>query len=233
MCSTFKLALAGLVLREIDAGRMHYDDIVPYTTADLVPHAPVTTRYLKAGGMSVGELAKAAQTTSDNVASNLLVRRLGGPAEFTRLLRELGDTRTQLDRYEPAMNLVPADERRDTTTPAAMARTASIFFDAGVLSKSSQTLLADWLVDTRTGMRRLRAGLPAEWRAGNKTGTGIADLMPNKTNDILVAWPSADALLTVAAYYDADAPYGDFRPSDEAVLKEVGHIVSAWWITRD
>jgi beta-lactamase class A len=231
MCSTFKLALAGLVLREIDAGRLRYDEVLPYTTDDLVSHAPITTRYIKAGGMTVGALAKAAQMTSDNVASNLLVRRLGGPLRFTQLLRELGDTETRLDRYEPLMNLVPEGEHRDTTTPAAMARTASLFLTGSVLSDSGRALLTEWLVDTRTGMQRLRAGVPADWISGNKTGTGIADTMPNKTNDILVAWPSRRTLLIVTAYYEADAAYPEFRPADELVLAEVGRIASAWYLT--
>ena len=41
-----------------------------------------------------------------------------------------------------------------------------------------RALLQEWLVETTTGMNRLRAGLPGEWRAGDKTGTcGTGDTL--------------------------------------------------------
>ena len=40
--------------------------------------------------MSIEARAHAAQTTSDNVAANLLIRELGGPEAFTAMLRETG-----------------------------------------------------------------------------------------------------------------------------------------------
>jgi beta-lactamase class A len=85
------------------------------------------------------------------------------------------------------------------------------------------------LVETRTGQQRLRAGLPGDWHVGNKTGTGLAVSMPNKTNDIAVAWPKPESLLTVTAYFDGNAAYAEFRPDDETVLADVGRIVGAWY----
>ena len=37
--------------------------------------------------MSIAGLAEAAQTTGDNVAANLPIRHLGGPAKVTALIR--------------------------------------------------------------------------------------------------------------------------------------------------
>ena len=79
MCSTFKLALAALVLREADQGRLALADRVTYTASDLLPVSPVTTRHVKDGGASLGVLAEAAQVTSDNTAANLLLAAIGGP----------------------------------------------------------------------------------------------------------------------------------------------------------
>ena len=113
MCSTFKLPLAGAILREIDQGRMRPDQWVTYGPADLVAHAPITTQNLERGGMTVIGLAEAAQTTSDNPAANLLLKLLGGPAGFTAILRATGDTTTRLDRYEPHINGVTGRDLRD------------------------------------------------------------------------------------------------------------------------
>lgn len=93
MCSTFKLPLAAMVLREADAGRLRLDERLAYTKADLVSNSPITGQHVAEGGMTIVALAEAAQTTSDNLAANLLLTRLGGPAAFTAKLRELGTPR--------------------------------------------------------------------------------------------------------------------------------------------
>ena len=226
LCSTFKLALAGVVLRLIDQGRLKADQWVPYTQADLQSYAPVAKQHLTQGGMTVQALAEATQTTSDNTAANLLLGLMGGPAGLTQHLRDLGDTTTRLDRLEPAMNLVPVGELRDTTTPAAMARTTAALLTGQALSPASRARLADWMVATQTGLKRLRATLPPGWRAGDKTGTAMAPGMVDKYNDVAIFWPPAHtgrAPVIVTAYYDtAKAHEQGIREQDEAVLAEVG-----------
>lgn len=225
MCSTFKLALAAVILQEAQQGRLSLNQQVHYTKDDMVFYAPVTARFLDRGYMTVAALAEATQTTSDNSAANLLLDLIGGPAGFTDALRRLGDQTTRLDRYEPEMNLVPPGEVRDTTTPSAMARTVRQFFSGDYLSAENQQRLRQWMVATRTGRSRLRAGFPTGWIAGDKTGTGIADTMPNKYNDVAVAWPD-DGIpaFVLTAYYEADGTYDKMRDQDEAVLRAVGRI---------
>jgi len=165
LCSTFKLLLAGVLMRQAEAGELDLAEVLSFAEADRVPHMPVTGPLLEAGkGMaqlSILGLAEATQKTSDNLAANLLLARLGGPARLTALLREMGDPATRIDRIEPAMNLVPAGELRDTTTPEAMARTAAALLVGDALNDTHRAQLVQWTVDTQTGLRRLRFGLPA------------------------------------------------------------------------
>ena len=226
MCSTFKLPLAALILREADQGRLQLGDVVRYTQKDMVPFAPVTSQHLRDGGMKVGALAEAAQVTSDNVAANLLLARLGGPTGFTARLRELGDRQTRLDRLEPELNLVLPGDERDTTTPRAMAETASRLLTRDVLTPASREQLIDWMVKTRTGDRRIRAGLPKDWRAGDKTGTATADTMTDKINDVAIAFPPGRSALVVVAFYDSSRRSEEVRDQDQAVLAEVGRLAA-------
>ncbi len=228
LCSTFKLPLAAIVLREADAGRLSPDDRIRFTEDDLVPYAPVVERNLDRGYMTIAELAAAAQTTSDNVAANLLLELIDGPAGFTSRIRALGDDVTRLDRNEPTMNLVGPGEARDTTTPRAMASLVNTILFGALLEPESQAQLREWLFATTTGKRRLKAGLPADWRVGNKTGTGVAEGLANKYNDVAVAWPGAgeDALI-IAAYFEADDHYPRIRSEDEDVLRRVAEVATA------
>ena len=227
LCSTFKLPLAAVILMEADAGRLELGARVPYSRADLVPYAPVTEKHLDRGYMSVVELAEAAQTTSDNVAANLLLRLVGGPSGFTEKLRAFGDDTTRLDRYEPELNYVPIDEIRDTTSPMAMAATLGQILTGPGLSSDSKYRLRAWMENTQTGLKRLRAGFPADWRAGDKTGTAYSEGMASKYNDIAAAWPhdgTPDFIVT--AYYEADGEYDHIRDQDVAVLEQVGKIAA-------
>lgn len=234
MCSTFKLPLAALVLRQIDQGHLQARQWVPYTSADIVAHAPVARAQLSRGGMTVLAAAEAAQTTSDNTAANLLLGLLGGPAGFTAQWREAGDSVTRLDRLEPQMNLVLPGDPRDTTTPAAMAQAMAKWLTGDLLAPASKALLIQWMVATRTGSKRLRAGLPRAWRAGDKTGTAMAEGMTDRYNDVAIAWPAAgSAPVFISAYFETAVSHGgQMRDQDQAVLAEVGRIAARWVVGR-
>jgi beta-lactamase class A len=64
------------------------------------------------------------------------------------------------------------------------------------LSSGSKKHLTDWMIATKTGDARLRAGLPKDWLVGDKTGTGRR----GSTNDIGLAWPPRRAPIIVAVY---------------------------------
>ncbi|WP_374297047.1 class A beta-lactamase [Sphingomonas sp.] len=181
MCSTFKLLACAGILARVDKGRDHLDARVAIREADLVEHAPVTGRHV-GGTITVADLCAAAVRESDNVAANLLLRRLGGPAGVTGYARSLGDRVTRLDRWEPDLNTALPGDPRDTTTPAAMARLAGHIREGDALLARSRMVLRRWMVETRTGLKRIRAGLPDSWTAGDKTGSGAN----GTTND--VAW---------------------------------------------
>ncbi len=227
MCSTFKLPLAASVLREIDAGRLTGDKVLAYREADLAPISPLTRASLAKGGMTVLDCAKAAQQFSDNTAANLLIRLLGGPASVTARLRSLGDPVSRLDREEPLINLVLPSEVHDTTTPRGMALGMRAYLLGRALKPASRTTLIDWMIETKTGARRLRAGFPGNWRAGDKTGSSWDwEPMVDKIHDVAIVWPPRRAPLIVAAYLDGAVISKAIRAEDEAILAEVGGIAA-------
>jgi beta-lactamase class A len=228
MCSTFKLPLAAVVLREAEQGRLRLDERLAYGERDLVSNAPVTRAHVADGSMTIEALAEAAQTTSDNTAANLLLRKLGGPAGFTALLRASGDRATRLDREEPVLNVVLPGDVHDTTTPREMASSVARFLAGGLLGPTSREKLIAWMVATTTGTKRIRAGLPQGWKAGDKTGTAMADAMTDKYNDVAIAWPPGRTPMIVAVYFDSARTSSEMRDEDQAVLAEVGRIAAAW-----
>ena len=228
MCSTFKLPMVAAVLREADQGRLDLGEVVRYSSSDLLPWAPVTGPNVGKGSLTIEELAQAAQEQSDGVAANLLVRRLGGPAAVTAKFREMGDPVSRLDRYEPELGLVLSADMRDTTTPQAMANLVRDITTGDLLKPDSRDRLLGWMENTRTGSNRLRAGLPRDWRTGDKTGTGRAEGTTNKCNDVAITFPPGRSPIIIAAYYDSGEYTAQVEARHEAVLAEVGRIAASW-----
>ena len=219
LCSTFKFLAAACVLARVDRGAESLARRVAYGPEALVPYSPATAPQAGAGGLTMAELCAAAVTLSDNTAGNLLLDSFGGPPALTAFARALGDTTTRLDRREPALNDVPPGDARDSTTPLAMLGLMQRTLLGTALAPASRAQLAEWLVASRTGGQRLRAGVPAGWRVGDKTGGGPR----NATHDLGVIWPPGRAPVLVAAYY-IDA--GGSEAERNAVLAEVGRLAA-------
>lgn len=196
MCSTFKSLLAGAVLRRVDRGQESLGRRVRYRRNQLVSYSPVTEKAAGDRGLTVGELCTATVTLSDNTAANLLLRSMNGPDGLTAFVRSLGDSVTRLDRYETPLNQGVPGDPRDTTTPQAMVSDWNQLLTGSVLTPGSRQQLAAWLVASRTGNAKLRAGLPADWRVGDKTGMGEH----GTTNDVAVFWPPGRSPVIVAVY---------------------------------
>jgi beta-lactamase class A len=219
MCSTFKLLAVGAVLARVDARREQLERHIQYTKRDLLAYAPVTTKHVGAGFMTVGALCEAAIEWSDNTAANLLLGTLDGPPGWTRFARSLGDPTSTLNRIEPELNTAIPGDARDTTTPFAMAQNMRKLLLGEVLSRASRKRLTTWLANCRTGTDCIRAGIPKSWRAGDKTGSGA-----NGThNDIAMLWPPHRAPIIVTAYLTGSKLSDD---ATTAVLAEVGRYSS-------
>ena len=198
MASTFKLPLAAALLWQVDRKAFTLDHNLAIERKDLLPNSPAVDAKLAAGAdaMSVHELCRAVVTQSDNAAANILLDGIGGPSALTQFFRTIADDVTRLDRREPALNQnVPGDER-DTTTPRAMVDSLLRIFTQDVLTIPSRALLIDWMIASRTGMDRVRAGLPKAWNPGDKTGTGENGAF----NDLVVAYPPQRRPVFVAVY---------------------------------
>ena len=196
MASTFKVVLVAAVLADVDMGRLSLSDELDIGAEPIVSHSPVTGALTAGERISVAALCDAAITQSDNTAANRLLRLVGGPAGLTRFLRAHGDESTRLDRYEVELNSNLRHDERDTTTPRAMVASLRRFLLAGALSSASQRQLQDWMVASLTGSARLRAGLPTDWRIGDKTGTGANGAV----NDVAIAWPPGKSPIIIAVY---------------------------------
>ncbi|MFF5034069.1 class A beta-lactamase [Nocardia salmonicida] len=212
MASTFKGLACGALLQAHPLSTGYFDQVIRYTAADIVVNSPETEKHIDTG-MTVTALCDAAITQSDNTAGNMLLRLLGGPEGFTAFLRTLGDTVSRLDRWEPELNTaIPGDER-DTTTAAALVANYRALVVGTALPEPERDQLATWLKASKTGAKRIKAGLPTDWIVGDKTGSPAY----GSALDVAIAWPPNRAPLVLAVL--TTKPDQNAEPSNDLVAE--------------
>ncbi|MCC2328546.1 class A beta-lactamase [Bacillus wiedmannii] len=203
--STHKALAVGVLLQKISIEDLNQR--ILYTREGLVNYNPITEKYVDTG-MTLKELADASLRYSDNTAQNLILKQLGGPSEFKKSLREIGDTVTNPERFEPELNEVHPGDTHDTSTPKALATSLQAFALGDVLSTEKRNLLVDWMKRNTTGDNLIRAGVPGGWEVADKTGSGSY----GTRNDIAIIWPpnKKPIVLTILSNHDKeDAKYDD------------------------
>ena len=224
-CSSFKLSLAAMVLAKSDRGEIDLVEVLRWTKEDMLPISPVSEANMEQG-LSVRALARATLVSSDNTAANVLLRRFGGPAQLTRFWRSLGDPVSRLDRLEPELNMTPPGTELDTTTPAAMAATTAALVHGNALTPASRSLLKSWMAEVKTGRDRIRASFPAEWEAGDKTGTGVGPQRHTYV-DLAFGGPNGRAPFIVTAYFEPSKLVEPMDPLATAALSGVGRVAAS------
>lgn len=167
--STFKALLAGAVLQSLPEKDLNRT--ISYSQKDLVSYSPETQKYV-GKGMTIAQLCEAAVRFSDNSATNLLLKELGGVEQYQRILRQLGDNVTHANRLEPDLNQAKPNDIRDTSTPKQMAMNLNAYLLGNTLTESQKTILWNWLDNNATGNPLIRAATPTSWKVYDKSGAG-------------------------------------------------------------
>lgn len=219
MASTVKVPLAATALHQLSGREL--ERRLFWSEDDLVPYSPVTEMFVE-DGMTVRQLIDATLTLSDNTAANVLFELVGGPGAVESRLAELGDTTTSVDRVEPDLNDWAPGEVRDTSTPRALADTVRRLTLGDGLGRTDRRLLDDELGDAVTGAGLVRAGVPASWRVGDKSGSASYGIR----NDVAVVRPPGRAPWVVVVMTSHDDP--DAETDDGLVAAATRILVDGW-----
>lgn len=153
MASTMKVAVAAAYLQQVDYGRRSLDDRI--------------------AGQSAQRLIERMLINSDNPATDILMRNLGGPRAIQEWVRWHGFSNMRVDRTIAQLLRSPRDlwDSRDSATPLAMVALLQRIDSGKVLKPGSRAYLLSTMSRCTTGKNRMRAMLPAGTRVEHKTGT--------------------------------------------------------------
>ncbi|MBA2654186.1 MAG: class A beta-lactamase [Gammaproteobacteria bacterium] len=193
--STFKIMAISAILKQSATNPHILKQKMTYTTQDLVYWSPITEKHV-AEGMTISELCAATMMYRDNTATNLIIKKLGGPGAVNAYARSINDETFRIDSLEPNLNSDPM-QLRDTSTPTAMENSLQKIILGNVLPSFQQKQLITWMKGNTTGDARIRAGVPKGWIVADKTG---ASNEYGISNDIGIIWPPNCAPIVVVIY---------------------------------
>jgi beta-lactamase class A len=153
MASTVKVAVAAAYLSQVDHGRRSLND--------------------KIGGQSASSLMERMMIHSDNRATDILIRDLGGPQGIQKYVEYLGLYNFRVDRTIAGLLAAKRDlwDVRDSSTPLAMVDLLRRLDKGNALRPESHSYLLDLMARCATGRNRMKALLPWGTRVEHKTGT--------------------------------------------------------------
>jgi beta-lactamase class A len=158
MASTVKVAVAALYMAQVDHGRRNLDDTI--------------------NGTPVRSLMARMLIHSDNRATDIILKDLGGPTALHDWLKDNGVRGLRVDRTIAQLLSAKRDlwDHRDSSTPTAMVDLLKRIYKGELIRPESRNYVLGLMAQCQTGKNRMKAllpGVPIE----HKTGTlnGLAD----------------------------------------------------------
>jgi beta-lactamase class A len=232
MQSTFKFPLAMAVLHQIELGKLQLDQPVRFLKSDRsVTHSPLQDEFPEADvDVPLRKLIKLSVETSDNSATDIELRLIGGPGVLQQYLDSLGFAGIHQQDSEHTLHGDQKLQYRDYAEPAAMVGLLRLLADHSPLSLEHTALLNSWMLEATTGAQRIRKLLPAGTPVADKTGSSGEEFgMIPATNDVgLITLPDGRRLAVAIFVTDAHAD----QAACEAVIARIAQAIYGSAVAR-
>ncbi len=211
MQSVFKLPLAVCALHQIEQGKFSLDQPIRFLPSDRFfpkTFSPLQDKYPDANvDVPLRELLRLAVSFSDNVAADIVLRLVGGPAVVDAYIKSLGVEGFHLEDGEHGLHRDPAAQYRNWFEPAGAVKFLRKLSDDSPLSPEHTELLLTWMKDSPTGPNRIKGALPTGTIVLHKTGSsGSQAGKTPATNDIgLIVLPDGRRLALAVFVTDSSA----------------------------
>ncbi len=228
MQSVFKFPVALAVLHKIDKGTFSLDERIHLNKSDLLPNtwSPLREKYPNGNiDITLDELIATTVSLSDNNGCDILFRLLGGTKIVDDYIHSLGIQGMAIVATEKEMHTDWNIQYRNYSTPYAMAQLITKFYQDSMLSQKNRAYLWQVMVNTTTGMKRLKGKLPEGTIVAHKTGSsgenekGIAAA----TNDVGIVILPNGIPVTIVVFVS------DYNGKENVRDEVIADIAKAVW----
>ncbi len=225
MQSTFKFPLAMAVLHQIELGKLQLDQPIRFLKSDRsVTYSPLQDEFPEADvDVPLRKLIMLSVETSDNSATDIELRLIGGPAVLQRYLDSLGLAAIHQQDSERTLHSDQKLQYRDYAEPTAMVALLRLLADHSPLNRDYTALLNTWMLEATSGPQRIRGLLPVGTPVAHKTGSSGEEFgMIPATNDVgLITLPDGRRLAVAIFVSDAHAD----QATCEAVIARIAQAI--------
>ncbi len=227
MQSVYKLPIAMAVLHAVEAGKFSLATKVWFLRSDLIAPdqaSPLRDAHPHAGvSVTVDELLRLAVSESDGVASDILLRTVGGPRVADSYVQSLGIRGIHIEDTEKTLGRAVRAQYRNDAQAQSLVALLRLLADRSPLNPQHTSLLLRRMTESETGPHRIKGLLPAGTVVAHKTGTsGSQDRMHNATNDAgLITLPDGRRLALAVLIADSS----ESQSVREAVIAEIAQLV--------
>ncbi len=211
MQSVFKALLAFTALHLVEHGKLSLDAPIRFLASDrILPtvYSPLQDQYPAAGvDIPLRRLLSMAVSLSDNIAADIVLRVIGGPAIVDRYIQEVGITGFHLEDDEAVLHRDAAAQYRNWFEPAGAVQFLRLLNDHPPLTAGHAELLLGWMRETPPGNQRINGRLPPGTVVMHKSGTAATSHgFTAATNDIgLISLPGGRRLAIAVFVTDSRA----------------------------
>ena len=229
MQSVYKLPIALTVLHQVDEGRLSLTQQAAFLPGDLISpgqYSPLRDAHPRGGvDVPLQELLRLAVEESDGVASDILLRVIGGPSIADAYIRSLGINGIRIADPEKTLGRDVTAQYRNYAEPRAMVALLRLLADHSPLSPANTQLLMGWMINTHRGQHRIPGSLPQNTLVAHKTGTSGEDRgVTHATNDVGLITLPCGKQLALAVMIEDSPESEDVR---ESVIAEIARVIWA------
>lgn len=227
MQSVYKFPVALTVLHLVDMGKFTLDQRIHLKRADLLPNtwSPLREKYPQGDvDVTLDELLAATVSNSDNNGCDILFRLIGGPGVVEQYMLSIGIDDMAIKSTEQEMHQEWRIQYQNWSTPSSMAHLLYKFYHDSILSHTNKEYLWRLMVNTSTGLNRIKGNLPEGTIVAHKTGSSGTNEngITAATNDAgIVITPNNHSFVIVVFVSDSKAN-GERR---EAVIADISKAV--------
>jgi beta-lactamase class A len=223
--SVFKLPVAIVILKEVEAGRLKLDQKVHVTKAEVVQGTPETMVLWAAAPLerTLREMLELSLAKSDNTSADKLLELAGGAGAVTRKLSALGiggiTIRRSVSEFFRDFTAEPGKAHPNTASPLDLARLLARLQKGEILGPASREVLFGFMGAATTGVHRLRGALPEGTPVAHKTGSGLRD---SASNDVgIITLPDGKHVATAVLVCGWKRPVA----AQEKVIADIARAV--------